>query len=153
MLAADCAALRRQLLPGAALAISFATGAAVLWLTLRRQGWRKLRKPEGGQEWRLGIVTSFELGNRRRLWLIRRDNTEHLVVTGGRTDALLGTALADRSSAELAEGGEGWPQGKEPDEPFFALARPFIEAAKRLTTAAEGLVPLALLSGAAGAGA
>jgi CIC family chloride channel protein len=61
--------------------------------------------------------------------------------------------LADRSSAELAEGGEGWPQGKGPDEPFFAPARPFIEAAKRLTTAAEGLVPLALLSGAAGAGA
>jgi chloride channel protein, CIC family len=153
MLATEPAAFFSQPLVSAALAIALVTVGVLLLLPLRRARRRRLRKPEGGQEGRLGIVTSFELGKRRRVLLIRRDDTGHFVLTGGPSDTFLGTISTDEAHAQFEESSEVWTQDGVPDAASSGLARPFIEAAKRLTTAAEGLVPLALLSGAAGAGA
>lgn len=150
MLATEPAAFFSQPLVSAALAIALVTVGALMLLSFRRARRRRLRKPEGGQDGRLGIVTSFELGRRRRVLLIRRDDTGHFVLTGGPSDTFLGTISAQ---AKLEAVSEVWAQDGVPDAASSGLARPFIEAAKRLSTAAEGLVALAMLSGVAGAGA
>lgn len=40
-------------------------------------------------ERRLGITEQFNLDNRRRLILVRRDDVEHLIMTGGPVDVLI----------------------------------------------------------------
>ena len=42
---------------------------------------------------RVGVVESASLDGRRRLVLVRRDNVEHLVMTGGPVDVLIETGI------------------------------------------------------------
>lgn len=42
---------------------------------------------------RLGVVESTSIDGRRRLILIRRDNVEHLIMTGGPVDVLVETGI------------------------------------------------------------
>lgn len=42
---------------------------------------------------RLSISEQFNIDNRRRLVLIRRDNVEHLIMTGGPVDMLIETGI------------------------------------------------------------
>jgi hypothetical protein len=43
---------------------------------------------------RLGVIESTSVDGRRRLLLIRRDNVEHLIMTGGPVDMLIETGIA-----------------------------------------------------------
>ena len=45
-------------------------------------------------ERRLGISEQFNIDNRRRLILIRRDDVEHLIMTGGPVDVLIEQGIA-----------------------------------------------------------
>ncbi|HEX2843219.1 hypothetical protein [Hyphomicrobium sp.] len=42
---------------------------------------------------RLSVVEQFNLDNRRRLILIRRDDVEHLIMTGGPVDIIVETGI------------------------------------------------------------
>jgi hypothetical protein len=53
-------------------------------------------------ERRLDIVEQSNLDGRRRLVLIRRDNVEHLIMTGGPVDVVIETGISTRR----ATGGE-----------------------------------------------
>jgi hypothetical protein len=106
-----------------------------------------------GRQPRLGVTEFAAVGDgRRRLLLIRRDNVEHLVMTGGPTDVVIesniaraGAAAPVRESAParatpdalpravaLAEANGTWPPQPEP------IARPTRAAA---TAAREQRVP------------
>ncbi len=43
----------------------------------------------GSKEKRVGVVQSTSVDGRRKLVLIRRDNVEHLIMTGGPVDVLI----------------------------------------------------------------
>jgi flagellar protein FliO/FliZ len=64
----------------------------------------------GARERRLGLVQSAMIGGGRRLILIRRDDVEHLIMTGGPVDAVIETGirreqpLPDGHLAEAAQG-------------------------------------------------
>lgn len=56
---------------------------------------------------RLGVVEQASVDSRRRLILIRRDNVEHLVLTGGPTDVLIETGIGvDGKVAETSNAPE-----------------------------------------------
>jgi len=42
---------------------------------------------------RLSVSEQFNLDNRRRLILVRRDNVEHLIMTGGPVDVVIETGI------------------------------------------------------------
>jgi hypothetical protein len=42
---------------------------------------------------RLGVVESTSIDGRRRLLLVRRDNVEHLIMTGGPVDVIVETGI------------------------------------------------------------
>ena len=42
---------------------------------------------------RLSVTEQFNLDNRRRLVLVRRDNVEHLIMTGGPVDVVIETGI------------------------------------------------------------
>jgi hypothetical protein len=72
-------------------------------------GWLFRSRPEP----RLGVIEQASVDARRRLVLIRRDNVEHLIMTGGPVDVVIETGI-QASPAELA--------GKvsaEPSTPVF----------------------------------
>ena len=48
---------------------------------------------------RLSVSEQFNLDNRRRLILIRRDNVEHLIMTGGPVDVVIETGIASHPFA------------------------------------------------------
>lgn len=47
-------------------------------------------------ERRLGIIEQANVDGRRRLLLIRRDNVEHLIMTGGPVDVVVETGIGDQ---------------------------------------------------------
>ena len=51
---------------------------------------------------RLDVVEQTTIDGRRKLLLIRRDNVEHLVMTGGPTDVVLETGIDTRASCPKA---------------------------------------------------
>ncbi len=100
---------------------------------------------------RLGIVDIYELDRQRQLILLRRDNTEHLLLVGGPNDVVVernivrtGTArvaaeLADRSEPET-EAPLPLPAGTEPPPlpppfPEPEMPRPFAPEPERVAAA------------------
>jgi flagellar protein FliO/FliZ len=59
----------------------------------------------GTRERRLGLVQSVVIGGGRRLILIRRDDVEHLIMTGGPVDAVIETGI--RRGRPVANGHMG----------------------------------------------
>jgi len=58
-------------------------------------------------EKRLEVVDQANVDGRRRLVLIRRDDIEHLIMTGGPVDVVIETGIGQkpaRASAEVVEG-------------------------------------------------
>ncbi|MFH6785053.1 MULTISPECIES: hypothetical protein [Methylobacterium] len=70
---------------------------------------------------RLGIVDIYELDRQRQLILLRRDNTEHLLLVGGPNDVVIERNIVraggNRVSAELSD-------RSEPDAPEVPLTLP-----------------------------
>ncbi|MCC7252932.1 flagellar biosynthetic protein FliO [Hyphomicrobium sp.] len=60
---------------------------------------------------RLSVTEQFNLDNRRRLILVRRDNVEHLIMTGGPVDIVLETGIG---VSEEAVPGAAAPQRVDP---------------------------------------
>jgi hypothetical protein len=54
-------------------------------------------------EKRLDVVEQWSLDARRRLVLIRRDNVEHLIMTGGPVDVVIETGIGEKPRRATAE--------------------------------------------------
>jgi flagellar protein FliO/FliZ len=78
-------------------------------------GWLFPSRPEP----RLGIMEHARVDSRRTLVLIRRDDVEHLIMTGGPVDVVIETGIAAPRDA-VAETREARRQ--EPEPPVFARA-------------------------------
>lgn len=70
---------------------------------------------------RLDVVEQTTVDGRRKLLLIRRDNVEHLVMTGGPTDVVLETGIDTRS--ELRKFADKDGVGADPAQPRFKPRR------------------------------
>ncbi len=79
-------------------------------------------------ERRLGIIEQANVDGRRRLLLIRRDNVEHLIMTGGPVDVVVETGIGDRRQATRFEAQE--PVAAAPV--FARTPRSFGQAAERV---------------------
>jgi flagellar protein FliO/FliZ len=65
---------------------------------------------------RLGVMEQARVDARRTLVLIRRDDVEHLIMTGGPVDVVIETGIAGlRDEAVGAD-----PERQEPEPPVFA---------------------------------
>ena len=79
-------------------------------------------------ERRLGVVEQANVDGRRKLLLIRRDNVEHLVMTGGPVDVVIETGIGEPRRAIRAEVAETISA-----QPVFARTpRSFGQAADRV---------------------
>lgn len=63
---------------------------------------------------RLGVIEQATVDSRRKLVLIRRDEVEHLIMTGGPVDVVIETGINAPPHAELAEA-----EHEEPAPPVF----------------------------------
>jgi hypothetical protein len=74
-------------------------------------GWLFKSRPEP----RLGVIEQASVDGRRRLVLVRRDDVEHLIMTGGPVDVVIETNIKmDQMGAEHAE-----RTAIEPSPPVF----------------------------------
>ena len=80
---------------------------------------------------RLGVIEQASVDGKRRLLLIRRDDVEHLIMTGGPVDVLIETGIGEKRR----------PAQSEPHVAAAAVfsrpARPFGQAAPQQQTTAE----------------
>ncbi|MBF0324149.1 FliO/MopB family protein [Magnetospirillum moscoviense] len=83
-------------------ALAFVVGLmlALLW-ALRRFGPAGMVVRAGAKR-RLGVVETAALDGRRRLVLIRRDDTEHLLLVGGGNDMLIESRVAPAAQEDKA---------------------------------------------------
>lgn len=72
-------------------------------------GWLFRPRPEP----RLGVTEQAVVDNRRRLVLIRRDNVEHLIMTGGPVDVVIETGIAIDHASSAAN------DAAQPSPPVF----------------------------------
>ncbi|NDA46714.1 MAG: hypothetical protein EBY21_05455, partial [Alphaproteobacteria bacterium] len=86
------------------LAIAFWLYRVFFGPRIRGLGGGRSRQP------RLGVVDSFDLDAKRQLVLIRRDNTEHLIMIGGPNDVVIESALT-RAHPAVRENGMGMQPG------------------------------------------
>ena len=56
---------------------------------------------------RLDVVGQANVDARRRLVLVRRDNVEHLIMTGGPVDVVIETNIEGRGSGSISPAGSG----------------------------------------------
>lgn len=73
-----------------------------LW-ALRRFGVAGMVPRAPGQRRRLIVVESLSLDARRRLVLVRRDETEHLLLLGGNGDVVVEQGIAPRPAGSQEE--------------------------------------------------
>jgi flagellar protein FliO/FliZ len=76
--------------------IAFLVVLALIGLTawlVRRFGASRLGNTARGRQPRLAVIDAASVDGRRRLVLIRRDNTEHLLMIGGPTDVVVETNI------------------------------------------------------------
>ena len=87
-----------------ALILVLALIAITVWL-IRRFGDSRIVKSSAGRgrQQRLAVLDSTPVDARRRLVLVRRDNVEHLLLTGGPTDVVVESAIV--RAAPLGAGG------------------------------------------------
>jgi len=77
--------------------------SGLAWVAAREYGWQGLAKPDATR--RLSVVETLMIGPRHRLYLVRRDATEHLVLIGpqGTTAIESGIMAADAAGAGKAQ--------------------------------------------------
>jgi flagellar protein FliO/FliZ len=106
--------------------------AAAAW-AMRRFGTRRLAGPSSarGRQPRLAVIDSVSIDGHRRLILIRRDNVEHLLMTGGPTDVVV--------APNIVRAGHDVPAGRSPGaaEP----ANPLLDQGSRPLLPAPGPAP------------
>lgn len=88
----------------AVLALVFVLGLIFLATYLaRRAGFGTAIPGRRGRK-RLSITEAVVIDGKRRLLLIRRDGTEHLLLVGGASDLLIETGITPPADAAPAEG-------------------------------------------------
>lgn len=80
-----------SLLYGVALLFLVVFGGLAVWYARQNPGLGG--KIFNAKQRRLGVVEAAAVDGRRRLILVRRDNVEHLIMTGGPVDVLLETGI------------------------------------------------------------
>jgi hypothetical protein len=80
---------------------------------------------------RLGVIEQASVDGKRRLLLIRRDDVEHLIMTGGPVDVLIETGIGERRRAVPSEPSVAAPAV------FSRAGRSFGQAAQAQQTTAE----------------
>lgn len=85
----------------AALVFVLALIGGITWL-VRRLGLAERGLRNGGRGRRLAVVETLAIDARRRLVLVRHDQTEHLIMIGGTTDLVVGGPTGDRTTPPLA---------------------------------------------------
>ena len=84
---------------------------------------------------RLAVVDHANVDGRRRLVLVRRDNIEHLIMTGGPVDVVIETGIPARPVLAPSDAVET----EAPEAPPVLPAQPvFTRAPRTLGTAAAG---------------
>lgn len=73
-------------------ALFVALGGLAFWITRQSLGFGELKLFQSKIR-RLGVVETAGVDGRRRLVLIRRDNVEHLIMTGGPVDVVIETGI------------------------------------------------------------
>lgn len=81
------------------------------WITRQSSGFHPVQLLPKKQKKRLTLVETRYLDNKRKLVLLRRDNVEHLVLTGGPVDMVLETGIpvpshADYNLSDMAARGD-----------------------------------------------
>lgn len=69
-----------------------ALAGLAFWIARQSLGLGGMKMFQGKPK-RVGVVESTSLDGRRRLLLIRRDNVEHLIMTGGPVDVVIETGI------------------------------------------------------------
>jgi hypothetical protein len=98
--------------------------------------WRTLNlKVRGRRGQRLGISEYHELDKTRRLVLVRRDNTEHLILIGGPQDVVIEQGIGIPGAQSFAPRDEANPQPipmrAAPRPPVFGDRRPPLRTVER----------------------
>jgi len=132
-----------QLLPALGALVAFLVAAVLVLYIFRLLFGRRIRSPGGrNRAKRLDVVDVFDLDRERQLVIVRRDNTEHLLLIGGPNDILV-EATIERPEGVIARAPEqrpaqpaaaSWPAGpaapqREPETP---LPKPAAAAAVNL---------------------
>lgn len=106
-------------LAAAALAVAIVAGA--LLMRMQAPGVSLLTTFSGRRPTRrLDIVEQLHVDARRRLVLIRRDDVEHLVMTGGPTDVVIETGIGAGRSEEKRAAATVLPRRPQPAEQVVA---------------------------------
>ena len=84
-------------------AIGLACLVGVLWLIRGRSGPSPFVRGGRNRQPRLQVLDATAVDARRRLVLIRRDDTEHLIMIGGPTDIVIESGIAATGPAQPAE--------------------------------------------------
>lgn len=83
-----------KLLTLGAAAIAFLIFAVFILLFVRLLFGNRLRMSGGrARQQRLGVVDAYDMDRQRQLVLVRRDNTEHLIMIGGPNDLLIESTI------------------------------------------------------------
>lgn len=104
--------------------VALAFGALLLLLALFYYGARALSgTTTRGGKWRpgqrIGVVDSMPVDGTRRLVLVRRDDTEHLLLVGTHGDLVIESniPMAKNGNADMATGGPAAGMGRRPAAP------------------------------------
>jgi flagellar protein FliO/FliZ len=101
-----------QLLPILGAIVAFLFAALLLVYIFRLVFGRRIRAPGArNRPRRLDVVDVFDLDKERQLVIVRRDNTEHLLMIGGPNDVLVEASInrVEGVLARTAGAATGWP--------------------------------------------
>ena len=105
----------------AAAIIAFLVAALLLLVIVRMLFGGRLRMPGGrARQARLGIVDAFDLDRQRQLIIVRRDNTEHLIMIGGPNDLLIESEIIRVEAREQRDVRRDKAEGPGPTTPIGA---------------------------------
>ena len=138
--------------------IAFLMAAVLVLVIVRMLFGGRLRMPGGrARQARLGIVDAFDLDRQRQLIIVRRDNTEHLIMIGGPNDLLIESEIVRVEARDMRRDKTADFAGLSNDgripAPFAApgerqdqpeLVQPPLEPAQTYAVPAEPMLPLQL---------
>ena len=130
-----------QLLPMLGAIVAFLFAALLLVYIVRLVFGRRIRAPGArNRPRRLDIVDVFDLDKERQLVIVRRDNTEHLLLIGGPNDVLVESAISrvegvvgrtesNRAETSSRAASTNWPAGPAAEEEVSPTPAPIKPAA------------------------
>ncbi|MGD0633733.1 MAG: hypothetical protein ABSA13_05590 [Beijerinckiaceae bacterium] len=136
----------KPLLVGAGL-LALLIGVLLLLAIVQMLFRGRLRMPGGRtRQARLGIVDAFDLDRQRQLIIVRRDNTEHLIMIGGPNDLLIESEISrvevrENRRDKLEGAGPALPQVSAFGEPRIPAPLPPVERVEPATRLAEPAPP------------